>query len=126
EDLAGFIDTDRMRQALSNLLNNALQHGDRKSPITLTARAEEPQLAFSVKNTGVPIPAEALQVIFDPLVQLSNKSAVKVDVPSTNLGLGLFIAREVARGHGGTIDVNSTQEDGTVFTIRVPMRPNLS
>ncbi len=122
EDLAGFVDSARLRQALSNLLNNALQHGDPGSAITLAARGEGDTLVLSVKNLGVPIPAESLQVIFDPLVQLSAKSAVKVEMPSTNLGLGLFIAREVAVGHGGTIDVTSTQEEGTVFTIRVPMR----
>jgi hypothetical protein len=72
---------------------------------------------------GTPIPPESLQVIFDPLVQLSEKSAVKASMHATNLGLGLFIAREVARGHDGTIDVVSTQEGGTIFTIRLPMHP---
>ena len=47
---------------------------------------------------------------------------MKVNAPSTNLGLGLFIAREVALGHGGTVDVASTREEGTVFTIRIPLR----
>ena len=122
EFLAGFVDAGRMRQALSNLLNNALQHGDPQSAITLAARAEGELLAFSVRNLGEPIPAESLQVIFDPLVQLSDRSAVKVSAPSTNLGLGLFIAREVALGHGGTVDVASTREEGTVFTIRIPLR----
>ncbi|MDB5491261.1 MAG: two component transcriptional regulator, sensor histidine kinase [Micavibrio sp.] len=120
EKLTGFVDTARIRQAISNLLNNAIQHGDPRSAITLSAYVENNQLALSVKNMGKPIPPESLQVIFDPLVQLSDKSAIKVDVTSTNLGLGLFIAREVAIGHSGNIDVKSTLEEGTVFTIRVP------
>lgn len=120
ETLACKVDSARLRQALSNLLNNAVQHGDPGSAITLAARAEGDLLALSVHNTGTPIPPESLQVIFDPLVQLSEQSAVKISMHATNLGLGLFIAREVALGHGGTIGVTSTLEGGTVFTMRLP------
>jgi signal transduction histidine kinase len=81
---------------------------------------EGPQLTIRVKNQGKPIPPESLQVIFDPLVQLSEKSAIGIETPSTNLGLGLFIAREVATGHGGTLDVSSDAVNGTVFVLRVP------
>jgi signal transduction histidine kinase len=121
DDLAGWVDDARLRQALSNLLNNAVQHGDLPSPISLTVATEGPDIVLKVKNVGEPIPAESLQVIFDPLVQLSARSAAKQERPSTNLGLGLFIAREVALGHGGTLDVTSDVENGTVFTMRVPM-----
>jgi signal transduction histidine kinase len=120
-DLVGGVDADRLRQALSNLLNNAVQHGDAGSPITLTACADGDELSLKVMNLGAEIPAESLQVIFDPLVQLSARSAAAPQVPSTNLGLGLFIAREVALGHGGTIDVESAQGQ-TVFTMRLPLR----
>jgi signal transduction histidine kinase len=123
EDLAGRVDPARLRQALSNLLNNAVQHGDPQSPISLAARAEEGAIAIMVKNMGEPIPADSLQVIFDPLVQLSVRSAGKPQQPSTNLGLGLFIAREVALGHKGSLDVTSTREGGTVFTMRLPRTP---
>jgi signal transduction histidine kinase len=121
EDLAGWVDDARLRQALSNLLNNALQHGDPDSPVSLQVRAEGQELVLSVKNLGEPIPAESLQVIFDPLVQLSARSAVAPETPSTNLGLGLYIAREVALGHHGTLDVTSDLENGTVFTMRLPL-----
>lgn len=122
EELAGHVDPARLRQALSNLLNNAVQHGDPASAITLSARAEADSLVLAVKNRGAAIPAEFLQVIFDPLVQISGKSTIQIDPTSTNLGLGLFIAREVALGHGGTIDVESTLEEGTIFTLRLPLR----
>lgn len=120
EDLTGWVDDARLRQALSNLLNNALQHGDPASPISLLVRAEGHELVLAVKNLGEPIPADSLQVIFDPLVQLSTRSAAAPEAPSTNLGLGLFIAREVALGHRGTLDVTSDWENGTVFTMRLP------
>jgi signal transduction histidine kinase len=71
-----------------------------------------------VKNFGIPIPPESLQVIFNPLVQLSNNGTSSAR--STSLGLGLFIAREIVEGHNGTIEVNSSEEDGTVFTISLP------
>ena len=121
QDLAGLVDGSRLRQALSNLLNNAAQHGEADSDIELGVRAEGSWVALEVKNQGEPIPAESLQVIFDPLVQLSADSGIKLKAPSTNLGLGLFIAREVALGHGGAIDVKSNREDGTIFTIRLPV-----
>jgi signal transduction histidine kinase len=122
EDLAGRVDAARLRQALSNLLNNAVQHGQADSPVTLSAWATGSHVSIAVKNIGEPIPSESLQAIFDPLVQVSRHSDDPADKLSANLGLGLFIAREVALGHGGTIDVVSNHEDGTVFTMRLPMR----
>jgi signal transduction histidine kinase len=120
-DTDWLVDNARLRQALSNLLNNAVQHGDPAAPIALSVAVEEgPQLTIRIKNQGKPIPPESLQVIFDPLVQLSEKSAIGIETPSTNLGLGLFIAREVATGHGGTLDVSSDAVNGTVFVLRVP------
>jgi signal transduction histidine kinase len=124
DDIEWLVDNARLRQALSNLLNNAVQHGDPTAPITLSAAVEDgPQLVIRVKNQGEPIPADALQVIFDPLVQLSVRSKAAVDTTSTSLGLGLFIAREVATGHGGTLDVSSDAANGTVFVLRIPPSP---
>jgi signal transduction histidine kinase len=121
ESLAASFDAARMRQALSNLLNNAVHHGDAESAIMLRAAADGDAVVIDVTNRGEPIPPDSLQVIFDPLVQLSTGSARKVDRPASNLGLGLFIAREVVSGHGGTIKVSSSAEEGTVFTIRLPV-----
>jgi len=115
--LLGVFDAARMQQVVSNLLNNAVQHGRRGSPVTLIARANDQGLVMQVKNRGRPIAPEMLQVIFDPLVQ------VPPDPGSgrggTNLGLGLFIARELVLAHGGTIGASSSGEE-TVFTIEIP------
>jgi len=120
-DLEWRVDDARLRQALSNLLNNAVQHGDPAAPIVLSAATEAGAgLVIRVQNQGKPIPQDALQVIFDPLVQLTQESAGAVDTPSTSLGLGLFIAREIATGHQGTLEVSSDAENGTVFTLRIP------
>ncbi len=121
DGLAATVDNARLRQALSNLLNNAVQHGAPDAPVSLAARVVGEEVTLAVRNFGEPIPAESLQVIFDPLVQLSPRSAAGMDTPSTNLGLGLFIAREVALGHRGTLEVVSDRENGTVFTMRLPL-----
>lgn len=127
EDADWMVDQARLRQALSNLLNNAVQHGDPDAPIHMSAAVAEGELTIRVMNRGQPIPPESLQVIFDPLVQLSEKSAASaIDMASTSLGLGLFIAREVATGHHGTLDVTSDAMSGTVFVLRIPSAPALT
>jgi signal transduction histidine kinase len=116
--LNGFFDPERMQQVVSNLLNNAVQHGKRGFPVSLIAQGEAASLSLQVTNRGEPIAAESLQVIFDPLVQLSPEgSAPRL---STNLGLGLFIAREIVVSHGGTIRATSSARDGTTFFAELP------
>src|SRR6185369_8721700 len=96
DNLVGHVDKARLRQALSNLLNNAVRHGDPGAPVSLIVREEAPDITIQVINQGEPIPPESLQVIFDPLVQLSTRSPVNPKQPSPSLGLGLFIVREGA------------------------------
>lgn len=113
-------DGARLRQVLANLLNNAVQHGDCDAPVLLKACGDKDAIVLAVANSGRPIPREALRTIFDPLVQIPSTSA-EVDWRSkSSLGLGLFIAREIVLGHHGTIDVESSPEAGTVFTVRLP------
>lgn len=116
-------DAARMQQALSNLLSNAVQHGSRLSPVTLTADGEVDAIVLKVSNSGDPIPADALQAIFEPLVQAPNASSEIHERSKTSLGLGLFIVREIVLAHGGTITVESSTAAGTVSTIRLPRAP---
>lgn len=74
----------------------------------------------SALHQGPAIPSDALQVIFNPLVQLRTEHGGSDDPVSTSLGLGLFIAKEIVVGHGGTLQVQSTDSDGTVFTVSLP------
>jgi signal transduction histidine kinase len=119
-DLLISADCSRLRQVLSNLLNNAVQHGDRRTPIALHALGDPDAVVISIANSGKAIPLEALRVIFDPLVQIPATTTDLSKRSKTSLGLGLFIAREIVLGHGGTIDVQSSALTGTVFTIRLP------
>ena len=113
-------DGERLQQALSNLLNNAVQHGDRSQPITLSAHGDAEKVAVQVRNHGRPIPLDQLQVIFNPLVQIAESQSEPDQRTTTSLGLGLYIAREIVTGHGGTIHVTSTAEDGTAFVVEIP------
>jgi signal transduction histidine kinase len=114
-------DASRMRQVLSNLLSNAVQHGDSAFPVAVEARADGDVARLIVKNRGTPIPADSMQVIFNPLVQVVSKESEPHERPATSLGLGLFIAREIVKGHGGTITVTSSESEGTSFVVRLPL-----
>ena len=118
-DLSGKWDEDRLRQAVSNLLGNAIQHGDENAPIDLKLTGESSDVVIIIHNGGPPIPPGELSKIFDPLVRGSSAEFPKRNRPGS-IGLGLYIAREVARSHGGTIDATSSREAGTAFTMRLP------
>jgi signal transduction histidine kinase len=115
--LDGMLDAVRMHQVVSNLLNNAAQHGQVGFPVVLIATADEHDLIVEVRNRGRPIAPELLHLIFDPLVQLPAEGAGADRF--TNLGLGLFIAREIVVAHGGTIHATSSEGE-TVFTAAIP------
>jgi phosphoserine phosphatase RsbU/P len=106
-------DPVRMGQLLSNLLGNALTYGAPGEPVTVTAKTEE-QFELAVRNVGNPIPEAAMERLFYPF------SRGEVRPSKQGLGLGLYIAAEIAKAHGGTIDVASTPEF-TCFTLRMPL-----
>lgn len=115
-DLSGWWDAPRLRQMLSNLLGNAIQHGD--GIIDIRAEAENGDVVLTIRNGGKPIPPELLSFIFNPLTRPHRPGERR----RGSLGLGLYIAKEVVKAHGGVIDVESEAETGTVFTIRLPRR----
>ena len=120
-DLNVEADAPRVQQVLSNLLNNAVQHGDRQAAVSLRVEGEHDAVVLKVSNAGPAIPAAALASIFEPLIQAPGAGVAVPDERSkTSLGLGLFIVREIVLGHGGTISVASTEAAGTMFTIRLP------
>jgi signal transduction histidine kinase len=112
-DLRGHWDADRLAQVVSNLLANAIQHGG-GTAITLTAQEEGDAVTLAVRNGGPPIPQQALPSIFEPLARGTT------DGRSHSIGLGLFIARAIVTAHGGDIQVSSSAETGTTFTVRLP------
>jgi signal transduction histidine kinase len=105
----------RIQQIASNLLGNALTHGQPDSPIKISARSDENELMLEVWNAGEPIPAESLGKIFEPFWRNS------VSRSRNGLGLGLHICSQIVRAHQGRISVSSTREHGTQFTARLPL-----
>ncbi len=116
-DLGGQFDPVRLHQLFTNLLINAAQYGSKTAPVLLRANADAQCVTIDVTNQGSSIPAESLQSIFRPLIQLPAEGDER---PRASLGLGLFIAREIALAHGGTIVVSSNDATGTTFTVRLP------
>ncbi len=108
-------DHNRLAQLLDNLLANALAHGLPDQPVRVVARCENDQLELSVQNGGVAIAAAKLRRLFPPF------SRILSDEPGPGLGLGLFIAAEIAKAHLGTLSVTSTDSEGTCFTFRMPV-----
>ncbi|HEY0410314.1 MAG TPA: GAF domain-containing sensor histidine kinase [Candidatus Dormibacteraeota bacterium] len=110
------VDCDRARvaQLLSNLLANALTHGAPDAPVRVDAATDATRLELSVANRGDPIPPATQQRLFQPFSRASLRPGQQ------GLGLGLYIASEIARAHGGTLEVSSTAEE-TRFTFRMPL-----
>jgi hypothetical protein len=119
-DLTGQWDTARLRQVVSNLIGNAIKHGGERGAIDVVARDEGPDVVLTVTNQGRPIAASALPTIFDPFVRATSMHS---DDRRAGIGLGLYIARQVVIAHIGTIGATSSEEAGTVFTIRLPRTP---
>lgn len=115
--LAGPVNCDRGRiaQLLSNLLANALTHGAADRPVRVRAVTHGEGFELSVANAGEPIPAEMLERLFQPFFRASGR------LSNQGLGLGLYIASEIARAHGGALDVTSTPQE-TRFTLRMSAR----
>lgn len=108
-------DSARLAQLFSNLLGNALTHGDPAGPIRVHARCEDESFELSVVNHGEPIPRHAIDHLFQPFSRAAARPGQQ------GLGLGLYIASEIAQAHGGTLTASSTPEE-TRFTLRLPLR----
>ena len=104
-------DPARIAQLLSNLLANALVHGE--GSVRFTAHSAAGALQMTVANGGVPIPPEVMKHMFQPFYRAAT------DGNRRGLGIGLYIAAEIARAHGGSLSVKSDSEE-TRFTLSVP------
>ncbi|MES2759978.1 MAG: HAMP domain-containing sensor histidine kinase [Pseudomonadota bacterium] len=113
-------DGARMTQALSNLVANAVQHGKGGHPVWVTVKGGD-DVVISVQNMGAAIEPSRMRAMFDPAQHFAIRSASeRSGSDADNLGLGLYIAREIVTAHGGTISVTSTESAGTSFTVTLP------
>jgi len=114
-NLRASLDAIRLSQVVSNLISNALQYGAPNAPVQVSARGSEREIVIAVHNEGPPIPEEALPILFE-----AYKRRASPLERGRNLGLGLYIVRQIARAHGGEVEVRSTAAEGTTFTVRLP------
>ena len=119
--LAGSFDSVRVTQLLTNLLKNAAQYGEKGRAVDMNVTGNADAVIVKVRNHGSAIPEDSLQSIFQPLVQLPTEGDDDAR-PRTSLGLGLYVARETALAHGGSISVESDETDGTTFTVCLPKK----
>lgn len=109
-----YCDDGRIGQLLSNLLGNALKHGSEDQPVVVSAEtSSDGALILWVSNGGPAVPGEVMARLFDPFVRGDGPES------QNGLGLGLYIASEIAKAHGGTLTVTSTSEE-TRFTFQMP------
>jgi sigma-B regulation protein RsbU (phosphoserine phosphatase) len=115
-DLDEPVDCDRARiaQMVSNLLANAITHGADDIAVHLSAATDGSHLEIAITNGGEQIPPEAMERLFQPFFR------GEVRPSQQGLGLGLHIASEIAKAHGGTLEAASTTEE-TRFTFRMPL-----
>jgi light-regulated signal transduction histidine kinase (bacteriophytochrome) len=112
-DTVASIDVTRIEQLLANLLSNARHHGDPVTPVTLRIEGGSDSVTLSVHNLGPEIPEARRATLFEAFT--SSRAGM-----SGGLGLGLFIVSRVVTRHGGTIDLHSTNADGTTFRVTLP------
>jgi len=110
------VDPDRLAQLVGNLANNALTYGTVEQPVTITSSVADDHLEVVVHNHGRPIPAALLPHIFEPM----RRGDQSVKLGSRSIGLGLYIVRQIASAHGGSVTATSNETDGTTFVLHVP------
>jgi signal transduction histidine kinase len=116
-DVSGVWDKYRLYQLLGNLVVNALTYGDFSSPVRVVLNGRPAEVIFAVHNRGPKIEPATLSIIFNPLKR--GVEHQEVSSAGGSLGLGLFIAREIALAHGGKI-VATSNDTESVFTVRLP------
>lgn len=122
-DLHGIWDAMRISQLVCNLVGNALKYGSLDKPISVTVTVDDSDsVVLRVHNFGPHIAANLIADIFEPLIRGTNPAGT-AQAGGANMGLGLYIAREVASAHYGTIQVTSDAVAGTQFEVRLPRTP---
>ncbi len=118
-DGQGEWDSDRVAQILTNLITNALKYSPPGTPVLVRTLGEPESVVLEVHNQGLPIPLAVLDHLFQPM----RRGTSQADSVGRSIGLGLFIVDHIVRAHGGTIDVRSSEAEGTTFGVRLPRKP---
>lgn len=123
DHLEAEFDESRVAQVVSNLIGNAIQHGDKSLPISVSVTsADDGEITVAVNNRGASIEPGKLAAVFDPFVRIAGHPD-PTTAERTSLGIGLFIARQISHAHEGDLNVTSNDRDGTTFTMKFPRKP---
>ena len=114
----GEFDPDAIALVLSKLLVNAMQHGAPRPPIRVKLRGRANDVVVDVWNPGPPLEADLTERLFEPFVCGSSYRSARAE----GLGLGLYLVREVVRAHGGRIEMQSSDQEGTTFRVTLRRR----
>ncbi len=118
DTIEGEWDIMRVEQMVTNLITNAIRHGEEGGTVMVKIFKEDEQAVISVQNQGSPIPEEIREKIFHGRFSRNNGRPAN----EKSYGLGLLIVKEVVEGHEGEIDLKSTENDGTTFTVKLPLK----
>ncbi len=118
-ELRGEWDCPRISQLLSNLIGNAVEYGSAGTTATVDVKSDDKEITLAVHNHGDVIPPDELRAIFNPMKR-SEAGSAAAGGASGNLGLGLYIADRIVHAHKGRIEVKSSEERGTTFTVHLP------
>jgi len=111
-------DPDRMEQVFSNLIGNAILHGDPATPVAIRVQVSDEDVSIAIHNQGEPIAEEIQPKLFDPFRRGERDSRT---AKTAGLGLGLYISAEIVRGHRGSIEIESSKARGTTFRVKLPI-----
>jgi len=113
-------DCARISQVLANLMGNAVEHGSDRTAVRVVLSGDDREVTIAIHNRGPTIPPGRLDGIFNPMKARDARGSTAADGPSGSLGLGLYIAERIVHAHQGRIDVESSEERGTTFTVHLP------
>jgi len=114
-DGQGTWDQDRLTQVVTNLVVNAVRYSPSGTAIRVVTSGEHGEVRVTVHNEGTPIPPERLSQVFEPMKRATS------EVPTARtVGLGLYIVKHIVEAHRGRVTVESTERNGTTFTVRLP------
>ena len=119
-DTRGEWDSARISQVMTNLTGNALDHGSSGTAVSITLEGDADQLRIAIHNRGPAIPASQLHGIFDPMKSQHATQDGGANGSAGHLGLGLYIADRIVCAHKGRIAVDSSEAQGTTFTVHLP------
>lgn len=112
----GYWDPVIIQRSISNLLTNAIKHGSTETPVTVTITQKNTDVLIAVHNSGQPIPKEEQEIIFDNFYNIRKIRHGNVD----GWGIGLYLVKAAMDAHGGSVEVQSNDRDGTTFTLALP------